>query len=62
MSPTPELDIPATSADAALAELRKRNYDDAAARKYAKAAKSWMKKGSPEWNVWLEVERRTGTP
>ena len=54
------INIAATSADEALAELRRRGYADPAARKYAKAARSWTERGSSEWAVWEEVERRTG--
>jgi len=49
-------DVEPTSAPAAIAELRKRGYDDASAYRYAKAARSWTKKDGPEWNVWKQVE------
>jgi len=48
--------IPTTSAKAAYDELVKRTYDKPAIFGFARAARSWTKRDSHEWNVWLEVE------
>lgn len=48
--------VPATSAAEALAELRRRGYDDASALSYAAAARSWTQPDSPERAVWRAVE------
>lgn len=48
--------VAATSAAEALAELRRRGYDDSAALSYAAAARSWTLPDSPERDVWRAVE------
>jgi hypothetical protein len=53
---SPDLDVTATNAKDAYAELKRRTYDDPMIFGYARAARSWTKRGSTEWNVWLEVE------
>lgn len=55
----PELDVPCSNAKEAFDELARRTYDKPAIFGFARAARSWTKKGSPEWNVWLEVEKMT---
>ena len=52
-------DIKPTSADTVLAELTKRGYDRSAQFRFCRAARSWTKRDSVEWNVYLECEKRT---
>jgi len=54
-----QVDVIPTSCDEAFAELTRRGYDLMAINRYAKAAKSWLVKDSPEWNVWKQVEVKT---
>ena len=51
------------AADRIIAEMRTETdehgvYDDAAIVRFAKAARSWMERGSPQWNAWLLIEHR----
>jgi hypothetical protein len=46
-------------AEALIKELTEKGYNQDYAWRYAKAARSWCKKDSHDWNVWKEAERLT---
>ena len=50
------------SPEHAIATLTKNGYSRDGMHRYAKAARSWTEKGSPEWDTWLEVEKTTAEP
>lgn len=52
-------DFKVTSAKQAIAELKKRGYDNDSMNRYAKAARSWSPRDSAEWKIWREVEEQT---
>lgn len=56
---TNAVDVEPISAEHCVTVLQERGYDTQAIYSYACAARSWHKKGSPEFIIWKEVEAMT---